>query len=203
MGCSRRSERPHFGRPSSRPSTEATFSGLRRFEHSRFRPGCESVRTIAPDARPGRGAGAPRRPIGGRAAPASVKSSSDGLTAPIHATRRRGPTARIRPTQQREDPRASGANTAPLPRSGSVTLRPQVVHVERLGIDHPHARSRGNPTSPTRATSARSQRRLSWPEACGQPQGGTVDRTVAARGGLPLRRHARRLSCRPGARHGG
>jgi hypothetical protein len=48
------------------------FSGLRRFEHSRFRPGCESVRTVAPDARPGRGPGARRNTIGCHDAPASV-----------------------------------------------------------------------------------------------------------------------------------
>ena len=45
----------------------------------------------------GRGAGARRLAIGGRAAPASVRSSSDGLTAPFHAQEEWEDFSRLRP----------------------------------------------------------------------------------------------------------
>jgi hypothetical protein len=38
-------------------------AACRRYEHSRFRPGCERVRTVVPDARPGRQASAPSRRV--------------------------------------------------------------------------------------------------------------------------------------------
>jgi hypothetical protein len=78
----------------------------------------------AVDDRLGRGAGARRRPIGGRAAPASVKSSGVGRTVPIHAkhkrrcgagtiaSRRSGTTPRLR----------TGARKAPLRLTRSLEL---------------------------------------------------------------------------------
>src|SRR5215213_9629636 len=56
--------------------------------HRSLRVGCERADGIAARAGSGRGAGARRLAIGGRAAPASVRSSGDALTARIHATER-------------------------------------------------------------------------------------------------------------------
>ena len=61
-------------------------------------PVCERLVAAAREARFGRGAGARWLAIGGRAAPAFVKSSCDALTARIHATERR---ARMRPMDRR------------------------------------------------------------------------------------------------------
>ena len=53
------------------------LAASRRFEHSRFRPVCERVRTVAPDARLGRS-----RVAGGIAAPGSHRSRRDSLPSP-------------------------------------------------------------------------------------------------------------------------
>ena len=73
------------GAASPRPDEGASY---RRYEHLRFRPGCERARTVAPDAPLGRRAGARRRAIGAPPAPAFVESSSETLTARIHAGQR-------------------------------------------------------------------------------------------------------------------
>jgi hypothetical protein len=120
-------DRERFTRASSNPtrSTGCCSSSSRRA------PTCRSQR---PDARPsfgsgrigwpvadapsGRGAGARRRPIGGRAAPASVKSSGNGLTARIHACEqpRSRPTCRRPCSLSREDRRAE-RDAGQVPRS--------------------------------------------------------------------------------------
>ena len=78
--------RPNPRTATGPPQTLLVFRGCGRL-HRRQRGACV-----------GAGPSVRRRPIGDRAAPASVRSSSDGLTAPIHATER---SARVRPMGRR------------------------------------------------------------------------------------------------------
>jgi hypothetical protein len=72
------------------PGSRCRDSASRRDGATGF-VGQRASRSSSPDARLGRGPSVCRRAIGGRAAPASVRSSWDRLTAPIHATERSAP----------------------------------------------------------------------------------------------------------------
>ena len=99
-GVRRGGTRPNPRTATGPPQTLLVFRGCGRL-HRRQRGACV-----------GGGPSVRRRPIGDRAAPASVRSSSDGLTARIHATE---PRARMRPMDRRAA--ASGGGSGRLRRA--------------------------------------------------------------------------------------